>query len=99
MKLSDYIVVEETFNYGRKYVTPDVVVVPDQYVDGVHTRNVMSKKDFPIKIQVLSTGHILNVYGYKGDLMIYTSEYKLSGTPIASNGTYRGKLGKDFLYI
>ena len=99
MKLSDYVKVDDKFEEGRRYVTPDVVVVPDKYVDGVHTRNVMSKKDFPIKIQVLSTGHILNIYGYENGLMIYTSVWDMCGTKIGSKGLYKGVLGKDFLYV
>ena len=97
--MKHFIKVTGGFDGGIESITTEIVIVPDKYVDGTHTRNVMSKKEFPIKVQVLSTGHILDVYGFQGEYMIYSSEYKLDGAYIGSEGKYKGVLGKDFLYI
>lgn len=76
------------------------IFVPKEYVDGVHTREVMDTKEFPLKIKVHSTGHILYVNGFTPNGMIYHSIFSEDGaTYFSSEGTYCGKLGKDFNFI
>lgn len=85
---------------GIPFTTPDVIVVPDKWVDGVHTRNTMNKDEFPIRAQILSTGEILDVYGFHEGKMVYTSSLiKIVGLPMNSNGVYAGVMGKDFIWL
>ena len=92
------VIIDGNFDNGD-FGTPYVTFVPEEYVDGVHTKNVMIRNSFPIKMMVRSTGHTYYVYGFTKDGMIYTSNYFEGGIPISSRGIYKGKLGVDFYFI
>lgn len=99
MEEKDFIRLDNGFDDGADFTTPFVTFVPVQYVDGVHTRNLMLAKEFPIKIMVRSTGHTYYVYGFSKGGMVYTSNYFEGGIPFSSRGLYKGKLGEDFYFI
>lgn len=85
---------------GIPFTVPDVIVVPDKWVDGVHTRNTMNKDEFPIRAQIISTGEILEVFGFYHGAMVYTSSLvRIAGLPMSSNGMYNGVMGKEFIWL
>jgi hypothetical protein len=92
-------ILEDNLN-GIPFTTPDVVVVPDKWVDGVHTRSMMRKNEFPIRAQIISTGEILEVFGFYHGTMVYTSSLAgITELPMNSNGMYNGVMGKDFTWL
>lgn len=93
------IILDEGYDLGMPFELPEIIIAPSKYVDGVHVREVMNRSEYPVKIQVHSTGQILYVYGFHKDGMVYTSQFNFGGVAAGMRGTYYGKLGEDFIYL
>ena len=87
------------FEGDLKFAQPDVIMVPSDFVDGVHAVPVMAKERFPLKIKVHETGQILHIYGFNKKGAIYSSVFNENGLVGEMRGVYFGKVGKDFLYL
>ena len=74
-------------------------IVPEKYVDGVHTTPLMSGDKFPIKFKVILTGQTFLAHGFRNGLILYTTTYGNNGMYFNGYGTYGGELGKDFIWI
>ena len=97
MDLEKYVV-KGKFEGDEEFTIPEadaIITVPSDFVDGVHTRQYMPYNEFPLKIQILSTGHIYRIHGFHKGMAVYTSEHGY----FASRGMYKGKLGEDFIYL
>ena len=76
-----------------------MITVPPQYVDGIHTREIMREEDFPLKIEILRTGQIWNVHSFVKNGMAYTYVDVKNCVPLRGEGIYFGKIGKDFRFV
>jgi hypothetical protein len=96
--LREYVLYGD-FDGEGDFLTGDVVSVPPCFIDGVHARQMMGNEEFPLKIQVISTGKIYSVHGFFKNGAVYTSETFRDGLSYSERGLYFGEFGKDFLYI
>jgi hypothetical protein len=87
------------FDGDIEFTKQDVIIVPSDFVDGVHATQVMTNDRFPLKIMVHSTGQILYIYGFRNNGAVYSSVFNEGGVCAEMRGVYFGKVGKDFLYL